>query len=90
MQKNGLVLVDLIEISTKTGSTMRKAKLADPKTYDSIEVVLSRECSVAAYVDGGIYDAIFDVRQKGFDFSVNVTLNPATTKNQATGFPNEK
>jgi hypothetical protein len=74
----GLALVDLEERETKNGNTMRKVKLANRTTFDSIECSLEWEHSMDGIVQGRDFDVVFDVKpaKTGYDFTVRATLTP--------------
>ena len=62
--RDDLRLVELRDVPTKKGDTMKVAKLADRESYDSVELILARNHSMKGIVAGNDYNVELKVDGK--------------------------
>ncbi len=58
--RKGVVLAKVNKVS-KNGKNFAFIKIADPKSYDTVEIMASRDLVLDSLVEGEHYDALVDI-----------------------------
>ena len=58
--RKSVILAKVNRVS-KNGKNFAFIKIADPKTYDTVEIMASRDLNIDVLTEGDVYDALVDI-----------------------------